>query len=47
MLNESAVENMTIANAGGQYFTMDQLYGYCVDLARSTMDWHDWRLNST
>jgi len=34
MLNRSTVGNMTISDAAGQYFTFDQLYGYCVDLAR-------------
>jgi ABC-type amino acid transport substrate-binding protein len=34
MLNESMVGNITAATAGGQYFTLDQLHGYCVDLAR-------------
>jgi ABC-type amino acid transport substrate-binding protein len=34
MLNESALGNMTAADAAGQYFTFDQLYGYCIDLAR-------------
>ncbi len=33
-LNESAVGNITISDAAGQYFTFDQLYGYCIDLAR-------------
>jgi ABC-type amino acid transport substrate-binding protein len=34
MLNESMVGNITAASAAGQYFTLGQLYGYCVDLAR-------------
>ena len=34
MLNESMVGNITASSAGGQYFSLDQLYGYCVDLAR-------------
>ncbi|CAF0910875.1 unnamed protein product [Adineta steineri] len=34
MLNESAVGNITAAEAAGQFFSFDQLYGYCVDLAR-------------
>ncbi|CAM4941620.1 unnamed protein product [Rotaria socialis] len=34
MLNESAVGNLTASDAAGQYFTFDELYGYCVDLAR-------------
>ena len=34
MLNESLVDKITAETAGGQYFTFDQLYGYCVDLAR-------------
>jgi ABC-type amino acid transport substrate-binding protein len=34
MLNRSIVGNFTVSNASGQYFTFDQLYGYCVDLAR-------------
>lgn len=34
MLNVSALGNLTASAAAGQYFTFDQLYGYCVDLAR-------------
>lgn len=36
MLNTSVVTNITALSpdVGGQYFTFDQLYGYCVDLAR-------------
>ena len=36
MLNTSVVPNVTAlsSDVGGQYFTFDQLYGYCVDLAR-------------
>ena len=34
MLNKSAVKNISIDDAAGQYYTFDQLYGYCVDLAR-------------
>jgi len=34
MLNESMINNITVSNAAGQYFTFDQLCGYCVDLAR-------------
>jgi len=34
MLNQSMVGNITVSNAAGQYFTLDQLCGYCVDLAR-------------
>lgn len=34
MLNKTAVKNMSNADAAGQYFTFDQLQGYCVDLAR-------------
>ncbi|CAF1098489.1 unnamed protein product [Rotaria sordida] len=34
MLNESVVGNLTVSDALGQYFTFDELYGYCVDLAR-------------
>jgi ABC-type amino acid transport substrate-binding protein len=34
MLNESVVGNLTISDAAGQFFTFDQLCGYCVDLAR-------------
>jgi ABC-type amino acid transport substrate-binding protein len=34
MLNESVLGNITASNAAGQFFTFDQLYGYCVDLAR-------------
>jgi ABC-type amino acid transport substrate-binding protein len=34
MLNESMISNITVSNAAGQYFTFDQLCGYCVDLAR-------------
>ena len=34
MLNMSVVKNITAATANGQYFTFDELYGYCVDLAR-------------
>jgi ABC-type amino acid transport substrate-binding protein len=35
MLNYSVVGNITASKAAGQYFTFDQLYGYCIDLARS------------
>ena len=34
MINVSALGNLTASAAAGQYFTFDQLYGYCVDLAR-------------
>ncbi|CAF3068666.1 unnamed protein product [Rotaria sp. Silwood2] len=34
MLNESVLGNLTALDAAGQFFTFDQLYGYCVDLAR-------------
>lgn len=34
MLNKSALKNISIDDAAGQYYTFDQLYGYCVDLAR-------------
>ncbi|UJR15747.1 hypothetical protein I4U23_002682 [Adineta vaga] len=34
MLNTSALGNMTASQAAGQYFTFDQLHGYCIDLAR-------------
>ena len=34
MLNTTALGNMTVSEATGQYFTFDQLHGYCVDLAR-------------
>ena len=34
MLNESVVGNLTTSDAAGQYFTYDELYGYCVDLTR-------------
>lgn len=34
MLNRTAVKNISNADAAGQYFTFDQLHGYCVDLAR-------------
>ena len=34
MLNESLVGNLTALDVAGQFFTFDQLYGYCVDLAR-------------
>lgn len=34
MLNESVVGNLTSSDILGQYFTFDELYGYCVDLAR-------------
>ncbi|CAF1149652.1 unnamed protein product [Rotaria sp. Silwood1] len=34
ILNESVVGNLTASEAAGQFFTFDQLYGYCVDLAR-------------
>lgn len=34
MLNESLLGNISIATVAGQYFTFDQLEGYCVDLAR-------------
>jgi ABC-type amino acid transport substrate-binding protein len=34
MLNENVIGNITASNAAGQYFTFDQLSGYCVDLAR-------------
>ncbi|CAF3649865.1 unnamed protein product [Adineta steineri] len=34
MLNLSVIGNVSAADAAGQYYTFDQLYGYCVDLAR-------------
>jgi ABC-type amino acid transport substrate-binding protein len=34
MLNQSVLGNLTEAEAAGQFFTFDQLYGYCIDLAR-------------
>jgi ABC-type amino acid transport substrate-binding protein len=34
MLNERVLGNLTEADAAGQFFTFDQLEGYCVDLAR-------------
>lgn len=34
MLNTSVVGNLSAAEINGQYFTFDQLYGYCIDLAR-------------
>ena len=34
MLNESVLGNMTMSEAAGEFFTFDQLYGYCIDLAR-------------
>ncbi|CAF0851429.1 unnamed protein product [Adineta ricciae] len=34
MLNRTVLGNMTVAEAADKYFTFDQLYGYCVDLAR-------------
>ncbi|CAF1368008.1 unnamed protein product, partial [Adineta ricciae] len=34
MLNTTALGNMTVSEATGQYFTFDQLHGYCIDLAR-------------
>ena len=34
MLNKSVVGNLTSSDAAGQFFTFDQLFGYCVDLAR-------------
>ena len=34
MLNRKVVGNLSAAEAAGQFFTFDQLSGYCVDLAR-------------
>lgn len=34
MLKTTALGNMTLSEASGQYFTFDQLHGYCIDLAR-------------
>jgi len=34
MINTSIVGNLSASEIAGQYFTFDQLYGYCVDLAR-------------
>jgi ABC-type amino acid transport substrate-binding protein len=34
MLNETLLGNMSATEAAGQFFTFDQLYGYCIDLAR-------------
>ncbi|CAF0794953.1 unnamed protein product [Rotaria sp. Silwood1] len=34
MLNGSVVGNLTVSDALGQYFTFNELNGYCVDLAR-------------
>ncbi|CAF2402152.1 unnamed protein product [Rotaria sp. Silwood2] len=34
MLNASVVGNLTVSDALGQYFTFNELSGYCVDLAR-------------
>ncbi|CAF3435085.1 unnamed protein product [Rotaria socialis] len=34
MLNESTVGNLSASDAAGQFFTFDQLCGYCIDLAR-------------
>lgn len=34
MINTTVVGNLSASEIAGQYFTFDQLYGYCVDLAR-------------
>ncbi|CAF1193179.1 unnamed protein product [Rotaria sordida] len=34
MLNETVLGNLTASDAAGRFFTFDQLYGYCIDLAR-------------
>ena len=38
MLNESLLGNLTASDVAGQFFSFDQLYGYCVDLARLICD---------
>jgi ABC-type amino acid transport substrate-binding protein len=34
MLNKKVLGNLSASEAAGQFFTMDELEGYCVDLAR-------------
>ena len=34
MINTTVLGNVTAADVAGKFFTFDQLYGYCVDLAR-------------
>lgn len=34
MLNKSALKNISMDDVAGHYYTFDQLYGYCIDLAR-------------
>lgn len=34
MLNESVLGNISASDAAGRFFNFDQLYGYCIDLAR-------------